>query len=150
MTKRELKYKLIETGVQLLKERAENAKKAMEELQQSANDYGLPKDRYDSFRAQVLRKRDLFAEQYQKAMDEMDIMQKIDAKKISEKVEFGSIIITNKQKLFVSISLGKIELEKEQFYAISTQVPIYKSIQNKKAGEKFEFNGLNFEILDIF
>ncbi|OFX26680.1 MAG: hypothetical protein A2041_01010 [Bacteroidetes bacterium GWA2_31_9b] len=150
MIKHELKYKLIETGVQLLKERAENAKKAMEELQQSANDYGLPKDRYDSFRAQVLRKRDLFAEQFQKALEEMDIMQKIDAKKISEKVEFGSIIITNKQKLFVSISLGKIELEKEQFYAISTQVPIYKSIQNKKTGESFEFNGINFEILDIF
>ena len=95
MIKHELKYKLVETGVQLLKERAENAKKAMEELQQSANDYGLPKDRYDSFRAQVLRKRDLFAEQFQKALEEMDIMQKIDAKKISEKVEFGSIIITD-------------------------------------------------------
>jgi hypothetical protein len=145
-----LKQKLIEKCLHILNERAENAKKAMEELQQSANEYGLPKDRYDSFRAQVLRKRDLFAEQYQKTIDEMELIKKINPDKKSEKVEFGSVVITNKQKLFVSVSLGKIELENEVYYAISAQVPIYKAIQNKKAGGKFEFNGNKFEIVKLF
>lgn len=144
-----IKYRLIEKCLQMLNERADNAKKAMEELQQSANEYGLPKDRYDSFRAQVLRKRDLFAEQYQKTIDEMELIKKINPEKRNEKVEFGSVVITNKQKLFVSVSLGKIELENEAYYAISTKVPIYKAIQNKKAGEKIEFNGNKFEILEI-
>ena len=144
-----IKYRLIEKCLQMLNERADNAKKAMDDLQQSANEYGLPKDRYDSFRAQVLRKRDLFAEQYQKSMDEIELIKKINPSKQSEKVEFGSLVITNKQKLFVSISLGKIELENEQFYAISTQVPIFKAIQNRKTGDKFEFNGNKFEILEI-
>ena len=144
-----LKYKLIDKCLIILSERAENAKKAMDELQQSANEYGLPKDRYDSFRTQVLRKRDLFAEQYQKTMDEIDLIKKIDPEKKSEKVEFGSIVITNKQKLFVSISLGKIVLENEEYYAISTQVPIYNAIKSKKAGEKFEFNGNRFEIIEL-
>jgi hypothetical protein len=143
------KNKLIEQCLLILKERADNAKKAMDELQQSDNEYGLPKDRYDSFRAQVLRKRDLFAEQYQKTMDEIDLIKKIDPEKKSEKVEFGSILITNKQKLFVSISLGKIVLENEEYYAISTQVPIYNAIKGKKAGEKFEFNGNKFEIIKL-
>jgi hypothetical protein len=143
------KNKLIEQCLLILKERADNAKKAMDELQQSANEYGLPKDRYDSFRTQVLRKRDLFAEQYQKTMDEIDLIKKIDPEKKSEKVEFGSILITNKQKLFVSISLGKIVLENEEYYAISTQVPIYNAIKGKKAGEKFEFNGNKFEIIKL-
>lgn len=145
-----LKPKLIEKCLQILNERAENAKKAMEELQQSANEYGLPKDRYDSFRAQVLRKRDLFAEQYQKTIDELELIKKIDPEKISKKVEFGSIVITDKQKLFVSVSLGKIELEKDVFYAISAQVPIYKALQNKTAGEKFEFNENKFEIVKLY
>lgn len=144
-----LKYKLIDKCLIILSERAENAKKAMDELQQSANEYGLPKDRYDSFRAQVLRKRDLFAEQYQKTMDEIDLIKKIDPEKKSDKVEFGSIVITNKQKLFVSISLGKIMLENEEYYAISTQVPIYNAIKGRKAGEKFEFNGNRFEIIEL-
>ncbi len=144
-----IKHKLIEKCFQVLNERADNAKKAMEELQQSANEYGLPKDRYDSFRAQVLRKRDLFAEQYQKSMDEIELIRKINPSKQSEKVEFGSLVITNKQKLFVSLSLGKIEVENEQFYAISTQVPIFKAIQNRKTGDKFEFNGNKFEIIEI-
>ncbi|MDX9696373.1 MAG: hypothetical protein RBT49_11340 [Bacteroidales bacterium] len=144
-----LKYKLIDKCLIILSERAENAKKAMDELQQSANEYGLPKDRYDSFRAQVLRKRDLFAEQYQKTMDEMELIKKINPEKKNKKIEFGSVVITNKQKLFVSVSLGKIEIENELFYAISTQVPIYNAIKGKKAGEKFEFNGNKFEIIDI-
>jgi len=144
-----LKYNLVEKCIQILNERADNAKKAMEELQQSANEYGLPKDRYDSFRAQVLRKRDLFAEQYQKTIDEMELIKKINPEKKNEKIEFGSLVITNKQKLFVSVSLGKIELGNEVYYAISAQVPIYKAIQNKKAGDKFEFNGNKFEILEI-
>ncbi|OFX89071.1 MAG: hypothetical protein A2W99_02295 [Bacteroidetes bacterium GWF2_33_16] len=144
-----LKYNLIEKCLQILNERADNTKNAMEELQQSANEYGLPKDRYDSFRAQVLRKRDLFAEQYQKSLEEIELIKKIDPEKISEKVEFGSLVITNKQNLFISISLGKMELENAQFYAISAQVPIFKAIQNKKAGDKFEFNGNKFEILEL-
>lgn len=146
---KDLKKKLIDVCLQMLNERAENAKKAMEELQQSANEYGLPKDRYDSFRTQVLRKRDLFAEQYQKTLEEIEIIKKIDPEKKSEQAEFGSIVITNKQKLFISISLGKIELEKEIFYAISTQVPIFKTLQNKKKETKFEFNGNKFEIIEI-
>lgn len=150
MERTKFKKKLIDTCLVLLQARADSAKKAMEELQQSANEYGLPKDRYDSFRAQVLRKRDLFAEQYQKALDETELIQKIDSDRIVEQVEFGSIVITNKQKLFVSVSLGKIELGNEQFYAISIQVPIFKAIQNKKAGENFEFNGNKYEILEIF
>jgi hypothetical protein len=144
-----LKQKLIEKCLHILNERAENAKKAMEELQQSANEYGLPKDRYDSFRAQVLRKRDLFAEQYQNTLEEIGLIKKIDPEKKAQNIEFGSVVITNKQKLFVSVSLGKIELENEVYYPISAKVPIYKAIQNKKAGEKFEFNGNKFEIFDL-
>jgi len=58
-------------------------------------------------------------------------------------------VITDKQKLFVSVSLGKIELGNELFYAISTHVPIYKELINRKKGDKFEFNGNKFEILEI-
>ena len=42
---------------QLQQKVVDNLKAAMDEAQQSANEYGPPKDRYDSFRMQQLRKK---------------------------------------------------------------------------------------------
>ena len=54
-----------------------NLKREMDEHQQMANDYGPPKDRYDAFRSQMLRRRDIFAEQMQKANEELIVLDKI-------------------------------------------------------------------------
>lgn len=82
----------------------------MEEAQKAANDYGSPKVRYDSFRTQLLRKRDLYAEQYEKALKEFGYLQKLNPKNPNKIIPVNTLIITNKQKLYVSISLGKVEL----------------------------------------
>ncbi len=145
-----LKRKIIELCKNILQDRANNAKIAMDELQQSANEYGIPRDKYDSFKAQVLQKKDLFAVQYQRALDDINLLEKINLEKKSEKVEFGSIVITNKQKMIISASLGKVQLENETYYAISPQVPIFKQIQGLKKSDKFTFNGSDFEVLNIF
>lgn len=112
----------------MLQDRVNNAKIAMDELQQNANEYGIPRDKYDSFKAQVLQKKDLFAVQYQRALDDINLLEKINLEKKSEKVEFGSIIITNKQKMIISASLGNVLLENDTYYVISPQAPIFKQI----------------------
>ena len=150
MEKLELKKKLLNHCLQMLQDRVDNAKKAMDELQESANEYGIPRDRYDSFRAQALRKRDLFAEQYQRALDEIQLIEKIDIENITDKVQFGSIVITNKQKMIISVSLGKLVFENDTYFAISPQVPIFNVLNGLGKEDKFEFNGNKFEILDVF
>ena len=70
----EIKKKVYDKCVEKQKEILENAKAAMDDAQKAANEYGPPRDRYDSFRAQLLRKRDLHAEQYEKAIKEMDFL----------------------------------------------------------------------------
>lgn len=134
----------------MLQDCVNNAKIAMDELQQNANEYGIPRDKYDSFKAQVLQKKDLFAVQYQRALDDINLLEKINLEKKSEKVEFGSIIITNKQKMIISASLGNVLLENNTYFAISPQVPIFKQIQGLKKGDKFTFSESEFEVLNIF
>jgi len=146
----ELKRKIIDLCNDMLQERADNAKNAMNDMQQSANEYGIPRDKYDSFKAQALHKKDMFAAQYQRALDDLALLEKINTEKISEVIEFGSVVITNKQKMVIATSLGKIQLENEIYYAISPQVPIYKEIQGLKKGDKFIFNGIELEIHDVF
>jgi hypothetical protein len=121
----------------------------MEEAQRAANEYGLPRDRYDSFRSQLLRKRDLFAQQLAKANEQLDLLKRIPIDKQFKKVEFGALVITNNQKLFVSVGIGKFQVEDHDYFAISPGVPIYKTMEGKGAGEEFSLNSNKFKIFEI-
>ena len=74
---------------------------------------------------------------------------KIDINKSHKKVELGSLVFTNGGNYFISIGLGKIEVENEPVYCISLISPIGKALQSKKAGEKINFQGKEISILKI-
>jgi hypothetical protein len=74
---------------------------------------------------------------------------KIDIQKTPKKVELGSLVFTPENTYFISIGLGKIEIDNEAVYCISLVSPIGKIIQNKKAGEKFNFQGKEIVITKI-
>jgi len=122
----------------------------IEDAQISANEYGMPKDRYDSFRAQQMRKRDMFSQQLLKASEQFDTLNMINPEMEMNSVKFGALVITDKQKLFISISLGKIDLDGEDYYAISPLVPFFQAMENKKQGESFNFRGTESHIKKIY
>jgi len=145
----ELKVNIYHKCLEKQKEILENSKAAMDEAQRAANEYGAPKDRYDSFRTQLLRKRDLYAEQYEKALKEFGYLTKINPENQQKLVEVNALVITNKQKLYISISLGKIETSEGDFFVVSPLAPIFQSLKGKKVGESIVFNGQKIEIKDV-
>ncbi len=146
----ERKQKLHTKCRELILETIGNLKAEIDDCQNTANDYGLPKDRYDSFRAQLLRKRDMFSQKLVKNNEQLALLDRIDITKQKPKVEMGALVITESQKLFVSVSLGKIEMDGETYFAISPAVPVYKAMDGIKKGGVFEFNGRKNKILDIY
>jgi hypothetical protein len=146
-----LKKRLLEMCRELKVENEKNLLLAMEDAQQSANDYGQPRDRYDSYRAQLLRKRDMLGQQLEKVQNEIAVLDRIDLKRACTEAGFGSVVITAQQKVFISIGIGKICLEGEgDFYAISSGVPFAEAARNKKKGDFIVFNGKKTEVLDVF
>lgn len=145
-----LKKKLLEECKKIQKQRIESIQSTMDEAQQSANEYGAPKDRYDSFRMQQLNKKDMFGSQLQKANTEFIALEKINELKGIKKVEFGAVVITNEQKLFISISIGKVELDKDVYFAISPNVPLFEAMKGLKKNDTFTFRGKTSKILDVF
>jgi 3-oxoacyl-ACP reductase-like protein len=148
--KKAYKKRLIEACRESLTASAGNIKLAMDEAQNSANEYGVPKDRYDSYRTQILRKRDMFARQLQQAIDQIEILNKIDVKIVHEKVEFGSVVFTEKQKMFIATGIGKVEFEGEDVFVISPYVPVFEVMKGKKAGDEVDFRGMKNKILMVF
>ncbi|KAF0236246.1 MAG: transcription elongation [Prolixibacteraceae bacterium] len=74
---------------------------------------------------------------------------KININKTCKNVEPGSLVFTAENTYFFSIGIGKIEIENETVFCISLISPIGKTLQNKKAGEKINFQGKEISILKI-
>ena len=145
-----VKIMLIEECKRIAQKAVDSSKSAMSEAQQALNEYGPNKDRYDSFRDQLIARRDMFSAQHQKALTEYNPLEKLDPKSDNNCVEFGAVVITDKSRFFISISTGKICLDDDLYYAISPNVPLYKVMVGQCKGSEFEFNGLKQKIIDIF
>ena len=146
----DIKQKLLGMCLDAQSKSVDSAKTAMNEAQVALNEYGPNKDRYDSFRDQLIGRRDMFTGQYQKALSELNVLEKIDAKALKHKVEFGAIVISDSCKFIIAISAGKIELDGEIYYAISPAVPLYKAMEGMTKGTSFEFNGKKQTIHELF
>jgi hypothetical protein len=145
-----IKKKLVDLCLAHQQTTISNIQSAMNEAQKSANEYGQTKDRYDSYRIQLLEKRDMFARQLQQALNQLDILNRLDSNQQMDYVGFGAVIITNEENIFISVGLGKLILNGGQYFAISTNVPIFHAMKDKKKGDAFEFRGRKFQIKDIF
>lgn len=146
-----LKQKLIAYCISRKEESEKNLKEGMEEAQQTANEYGAPKDRYDSYRAQQMRKKDMLAEQFAVIQEELRVLRQLSVNiKKQDDVALGALVITQEQRLFIAVGMGKINMDGNIYYAISPVVPVVNAMKGKKAGEEFVFNGIKKKILDIY
>jgi hypothetical protein len=68
---------------------------------------------------------------------------------VSEAGVLGSIVKTDSMSFFIAISLGKVELENEDYYVISMMSPIGQLIKSKTKGHQFEFNGKKYTITEV-
>lgn len=134
---------------------ADTARKEMDSAQQQSNDYGQNVDRYDSFRTKMMRARDMYARQYSNAIESIRYLQ--DLMKVREapsRVEHGCVVVTDKQRFFLSIGAGKYVVPaaegEEVFFAISAQVPIAVAMRGKGVGDKFSWGGITHTILEIY
>jgi len=150
MDRLKLKQKILDACFKQQTKVMENLKVVMEEVADSAEEYGLPKDLYDSYRNQMMSKRDMFAQQLLKIKEQVDILQRIDMTRTYHQIRFGAVVITESQRLFVAAGIGKIMVEGEEYFVISAMVPFYNAIDGKKAGDIYEFRGKREKILEVF
>jgi transcription elongation GreA/GreB family factor len=131
-------------------EKIRHLESAMQEAENTANEYEHTGDDSDSHKMELIGNRDMYAKQLQVEMDLLETITKIDLNVDRDVVEFGSVVVTDMQKVFIAIGLGKITLENDTYYAISLQVPFYLAMKGLKKGDTFDFRGRKVKILDVF
>jgi len=150
MNNRILKGEIYNKCLEIHMEKIKHLETAMQEAEKSAHDYGKQSDVFDSHRMQLIAKRDMYAQQLKTEMEALETLHKIDLSLNHKSVEFGSVVITSNQKVFVSIGAGKVTIENENYYAISLQVPFFQAMKGLKKGDKFEFRDNKLKILEVF
>lgn len=63
--------------------------------------------------------------------NEMNILNQINASKSCDSVQLGALVETDKKILYLSVALGKIELNKQVVFAVSVKSPIGQAIIGK-------------------
>ncbi|MDF0718735.1 hypothetical protein P0M11_01855 [Kaistella sp. PBT33-4] len=76
-------------------------------------------------------------------------MQRVPDKKTDSAV-VGSLVITNKARFYISVSLGEFFFEGDRFYAISEISPMAQIMKGKRAGDEFTLNKIHQRIEEIF
>lgn len=157
MSQEEKRIQVIQALISHQQHIANVAKQEMDSAQQQSNDYGANVDRYDSYRTKMMRARDMYAKQLSAANASLRFLDEALHMKPFDSAEHGAIIITDKQRFFMSIGAGKFVVKDhdsptgmQYYFAISAQTPIYLAMRGKSIGDSFIMNGITQTIKEIF
>jgi len=148
----DFKHKLLSECMRMQKEILNTHKTAMQEAQQSAieSDDNAEDSLMDSYREEMQNQRDMYARQLEHAMDDYNTLNQVNPDKLLEEVSFGSVVVTENQKLFICISLGNVKVDTDTYFAVSPAAPLYKAMAGKKAGESFSFRDKQIKLVEVY
>ncbi len=89
-------------------------------------------------------------EELEFAQMEMGFLKSLDVTQVSTQVEPGAVVVTNHRVFFIAVSSEKVEIDGEIIFGISTNAPIYSAMRGLKKGGQFEFNGIPYQIENVY
>lgn len=104
--------------------------------------------KYDSIREEA--QEEIY--QLQKQLSGLLTMQKEMSKVLNSEfktIQLGSLVITNKARFYISVSLGEFFFEGERFYAISVESPMAKKMIGMQSGDEFILNKIHQKIEEV-
>ncbi len=105
-------------------------------------------DKYETSRAMLQQEKDKKMAQLDLWHTYQPIVKLLDSKSHNQ-VQLGSVVITDVNMLYVSVPAGKLLIEGNQVFAISTNAPLYKVLARRGKNEQVSFNGKVITIIDI-
>ena len=124
---------------------------AIDSAQASANSEtkSTSGDKHDTARAMMQLDVEQKSKQLAEAQKNKIALSQFTAKSGTETISLGSFVETSGGFYYISVSVGKIEIDSEIVFGISPISPIAQVMKGLKAGEHFTFNGRQINIISI-
>lgn len=152
MENRVSKKQILEAGVKAQEAIINDFRSRIEELKSTGQQYAS--EQHDSGAQSMTEGTEeqaaLMSEQLLMLVEEMDKLQRIQADDDHDNVHLGSVVLTDQQRFFVSVSIERFKCAGQEYFGVSTKAPIYKAMEGKLKGETFEVNGRAFKIVDLY
>lgn len=134
-----------------IEERIQRAKDAIQFAQEAANteEKSSAGDKYETGRAMAQRERVQAAGQLEEALKLRDVLDRINPSIKTLRGTVGSLVISDKARFYIAISLGAVQLEGLNYFIVSQDSPIGKLLLNTAVHDNFLFNKETHTILEI-
>jgi len=107
-------------------------------------------DKYETSREMMNQEKNKLMDQIAQLKVQENALKKIDPKSRYNKVQFGALITTNKGLYFMSVPLGKINVEDLSVFVISMNSPIGKAMSGLKKNADFKWQSDTIKITDLY
>lgn len=146
-----VKQKIYNRIIESLDQKIEIAKEAISSAKESRDNdtKSSAGDKFETGREMMQIEIDKNEAQLSKAFHLKNDLSKINLLTTNTNVEFGSLVETNNGTYFMSIGIGKVEVDKKEYFAISLVSPIGQILYKKKIGDKAFFQKREFIIENI-
>ncbi len=106
-------------------------------------------DKHETGRAMLQLEMEKAGQQFSVVSKMKDVLSKIDVSKTTNTVHLGSVVITTTNNYFLSVSAGKLTVNNEDYFAISSDAPIGKLLLGKQQKDTVIWNGISQKIITI-
>jgi transcription elongation GreA/GreB family factor len=139
----DLKRELHHLCVNYVQNRIDTAMQAINAAQQAANEETKSSagDKYETGRAMM--------QQLNEAKKLMVALSQVACINTYTTVETGSLVITSNGNFYIAVGAGTLNLNGEQFFAVSPASPIGLRLKGLKPGDQFDLNNKLYKVINI-
>lgn len=116
----------------------------------SSEDKSSAGDKHETGRAMVQLEMEKLASQIAENEKQAAMLERFSAENSIGAVIPGCLVKTNRNTFFIGVSLGRMLVNNEVIFAISPASPMAMAMMHKEEKDTFEFNGVQYSVLEIF
>ncbi|MEJ6711602.1 MAG: hypothetical protein QNK65_05495 [Flavobacteriales bacterium] len=105
-------------------------------------------DKHETARAMIHLEQEKLGFQYQQVFKQLKMLSQCDVYKHAT-IQSGSLILTDKALIYISVALGKIQFKNKLVYVISPVSPLAQVFLNANATHTLSFQGTPYVVLEI-
>ena len=146
------KHALKQACLKIIFERIANIEQAMLEARESANseEKSSAGDKYETSRAMGHLAQEMQSKQLEETKQELDLINRLSDDRLTSEAITGSVVICNDFIFYISLGLGHAFVGAQKVTLLSPKATIATLLFQKRAGESFNFNLKQIQILDVF
>jgi len=147
----DLKKQLHQLCANLIQQRLDAARQAIEAAQQAAKDdtKSSAGDKYETGREMMQQETNRNMAQLTEANKLLVALNHISTNGQHTTAEAGSVVVTDNGKFFLSVSAGTVVLDSDTYFAVSPGSPIGLKMKGCAAGDTFSLNGKHYKISEV-